>query len=136
MIHSSRTCWGLAFRAGKDPIIPALHWAITRSGPDTRKSGAPITGMEILSLICLILVAVSGNLLKLVKESKILLYISLLPCFYILIYGLYVTVGPIDLYKDGTENYFQRNPGETELPVVFVLLKFYQSLQEVKRIIK
>ena len=82
----------------------------------------------ILSLICLILVAVSGNLLKLVKESKILLYISLLPCFYILIYGLYVTVGPIDLYKDGTENYFQRNPGETELPVVFVLLKFYQYI--------
>ena len=82
----------------------------------------------ILSLICLVLVGVSGNLLKIVKESKILLYISLLPCLYILFYGLYVTLGPIDLYEDGTQNYYQRNPGETDLPVVFVLLKFYQYI--------
>ena len=24
--------------------MPALHWAMTSSGPDTMKSGAPITG--------------------------------------------------------------------------------------------
>ena len=48
-IHSSRTCCGLAFNAGNDPIIPALHCAITNSGPDIIKSGDPITGMERLS---------------------------------------------------------------------------------------
>ena len=82
----------------------------------------------ILSLICLVLVGVSANLLKLIKESKIMLYLSLLPCAYVLIYGLYVTLGPIDLYEDGTKNFFLRNPEEKDLPTVFVLLKFYQYI--------
>ena len=51
----------------------------------------------------------------------------MLPCIYIFIYGLYATFGPIDLYKDGTENFIAQNPGK-DLPVVFVLLKFYQYI--------
>ena len=82
----------------------------------------------ILSLICLVLVGVSANLLKLIKSRKILLYISLIPCAYVLIYGIYVTLGPVDLYEDGTKNFFLRNPGEKDLPIVFVLLKFYQYI--------
>mgnify|MGYP001158105296 FL=1 len=82
----------------------------------------------ILSLICLVLVGVSANLIKLIKENKTLLYISLIPCAYVLIYGFYVTLGPVDLYEDGTQNYFLRNPEEKDLPVVFVLLKFYQYI--------
>ena len=81
----------------------------------------------LLSLIGLILVGVSANLLKLIKKNKILLLISLLPCIYIFIYGIYATFGPIDLYKDGTENFIAQNPGK-DLPVVFVLLKFYQHI--------
>jgi hypothetical protein len=32
-------------------MIPALHWAITNSGPDTKKRGDPITGIDKLFLI-------------------------------------------------------------------------------------
>ena len=81
----------------------------------------------ILSLIGLILVGVSANLIKLIKKNKIFLLISMIPCIYIFIYGLYATFGPIDLYKDGTENFIAQNPGK-DLPVVFVLLKFYQYI--------
>ena len=81
----------------------------------------------ILSLIGLVTVGVSANLIKLLKKNKILLLISIIPCVYIFIYGLYATFGPIDLYKDGTENFIAQNPGK-ELPVVFVLLKFYQYI--------
>tara|TARA_B100001029_G_C14817553_1_gene315784 strand:+ start:323 stop:661 length:339 start_codon:yes stop_codon:yes gene_type:complete len=81
----------------------------------------------ILSLIGLVLVGISANLIKLIRENKIFILISMLPCIYIFIYGLYVTFGPVDLYKDGTENYFSQNPGK-ELPIVFVLLKFYQYI--------
>ena len=63
----------------------------------------------ILSLIGLVLVGVSANLLKLIKKNKILLLISILPCIYIFIYGLYATFGPIDLYKDGTENFIAQD---------------------------
>ena len=81
----------------------------------------------ILSLIGLVTVGVSANLIKLIRKNKILLLISIIPCVYIFIYGLYATFGPIDLYKDGTENFIAQNPGK-ELPVVFVLLKFYQYI--------
>ncbi len=81
----------------------------------------------ILSLIGLVCVGVSANLIKLIKKNKILLLISMLPCAYIFVYGLYATFGPIDLYKDGTENFIAQNPGK-DLPVVFVLLKFYQYI--------
>ena len=81
----------------------------------------------ILSLIGLVLVGVSANLIKLIRKNKIVLLIAIIPCFYIFIYGLYATFGPIDLYKDGTENFIAQNPGE-DLPVVFVLLKFYQYI--------
>ena len=81
----------------------------------------------ILSLIGLVTVGVSANLIKLLRKNKILLLISMIPCVYIFIYGLYATFGPIDLYKDGTENFIAQNPGK-ELPVVFVLLKFYQYI--------
>ena len=79
----------------------------------------------ILSLIGLVMVGVSANLLKLIKKNKILLLIAIIPCVYIFIYGLYATFGPIDLYKDGTENFIAQNPGK-DLPVVFVLLKYNQ----------
>src|SRR5438270_4538689 len=44
--HSSRSAGGRAFRAGNEPTIPALHCAITRSGTEMMKSGAPMTGMD------------------------------------------------------------------------------------------
>ena len=82
----------------------------------------------ILSLICLILVAASGNFLSFVKNNKSALYLSLLPSIYIFIYGIYLTIGPVDLYEDGSKNFFIRNPEEKELPIVFVLLKLYQYI--------
>ena len=81
----------------------------------------------ILSLICLVSVGISANLIKLISGNRILLIISLLPCIYIFIFGLYATLGPMDLYKDGTDNFYAQNPGK-ELPIVFVLLKFYQYI--------
>ncbi len=82
----------------------------------------------ILSLICLILVAASGNFLSFVKNNKTALYLSLLPSIYIFVYGFYLTFGPVDLYEDGSKNFFIRNPKEKELPIVFVLLRFYQYI--------
>ena len=81
----------------------------------------------ILSLICLVSVGISANLINFIRGNRILLIISLLPCIYIFIFGLYATLGPMDLYKDGTDNFFAQNPGK-ELPIVFVLLKFYQYI--------
>ena len=80
----------------------------------------------IFSLISLILVAVSANFLSLIKENKTLLYISTIPCIYLVIYGIYLIFGPIDLYEDGSKNYFNKNPSEKELPIVFIILKLYQ----------
>ena len=80
-----------------------------------------------MSLVCLVSVGISANLIKLIRGNRILLIISLLPCIYIFIFGLYATLGPMDLYKDGTDNFFAQNPGK-ELPIVFVLLKFYQYI--------
>src|SRR5439155_27374961 len=37
-------CFGRALSAGNPPTIPALHWAMTRSGTETMNIGAPITG--------------------------------------------------------------------------------------------
>tara|TARA_Y100000590_G_scaffold364623_1_gene423105 strand:+ start:1655 stop:1996 length:342 start_codon:yes stop_codon:yes gene_type:complete len=82
----------------------------------------------ILSLICLVLVGVSANFIKLIRENRLLLIISLFLCAYILFYGIYIALGPIDLYEDGTKNYFLKNPDEKELPIVFILLKFYQYI--------
>src|ERR1700759_4741172 len=42
--HSLSSAAGRAFSAGNDPTIPALHWAITRSGLEMMNSGLPITG--------------------------------------------------------------------------------------------
>ena len=47
----------------------------------------------IFSLISLILVAVSANFLSLIKENKTLLYISTIPCIYLVIYGIYLIFG-------------------------------------------
>ena len=81
-----------------------------------------------LSLVCLVLVGVSGNFISFVRENKILSSISILPSIYILAYGIYLTFGPVDIYEDGTKNFFLKNPEEKELPIVFVLLKFYQYI--------
>ena len=82
----------------------------------------------IFSLVSLILVAVSANFLSLIKENKTLLYISTIPCVYLVIYGIYLIFGPIDLYEDGSKNYFNKNPSEKELPIVFIILKLYQYI--------
>ena len=82
----------------------------------------------IFSLISLILVVVSANFLSLIKENKTLLYISTIPCIYLVIYGIYLIFGPIDLYEDGSKNYFNKNPSEKELPIVFIILKLYQYI--------
>ena len=81
-----------------------------------------------LSLASLVLVGISGNFISFVRNNRVLSFISLLPSIYILIYGCYLTIGPIDLYEDGTKNYFMKNPKEKDLPTVFVLLKFYQYI--------
>ncbi len=81
-----------------------------------------------LSLACFVLVGVSGNFISFVRDNKILSLISLIPAVYILLYGLYLTSGPIDIYEDGTKNFFLKNPDEKELPIVFILLKFYQYI--------
>ena len=81
-----------------------------------------------LSLACLVLVGVSGNFISFVRENKILSFISILPSIYVLAYGIYLTFGPVDIYEDGTKNFFLKNPEEKELPIVFILLKFYQYL--------
>ena len=82
----------------------------------------------IFSLVCLVLVAIAANFLGLIKESKTLLYISTIPCIYLVIYGFYLILGPVDLYEDGSANFFRQNPTEKELPIVFVLLKFYEYI--------
>ena len=74
------------------------------------------------------MVAISANFLSLIKESKTLLYISTIPCIYLVIYGIYLIFGPVDLYEDGSMNYFNENPKEKELPIVFIILKFYQYI--------
>ena len=66
------------------------------------------------------------SLISLIKENKTLLYISTIPCIYLVIYGIYLIFGPIDLYEDGSKNYFNKNPSEKELPIVFIILKLYQ----------
>ena len=81
-----------------------------------------------LSLACLALVAISGNFLSLVKSNKILLFISIIPSLYVLVYGFYLTFGSIDLHEDASKNFFLRNPTEKELPIVFIILKFYQYI--------
>ena len=82
----------------------------------------------IFSLVCLVMVAISANFLSLIKENKILLYISTIPCIYLVIYGIYLIFGSIDLYEDASTNFFNKNPDEKELPIVFVILKFYKYM--------
>jgi hypothetical protein len=48
--HSLSAGSGRAFNVGNEPTMPALHCAITKSGPLTIKSGEPITGSDKLSL--------------------------------------------------------------------------------------
>ena len=62
----------------------------------------------ILSLVCLLLVGVSANWLSIVKNNKTLIYLSLAPCIYIAIYGIYLVIGPVDLYEDGSKNFLYR----------------------------
>ena len=81
-----------------------------------------------LSLASLVLVGISGNFISFVRNNRVLSFISLLPSIYILIYGCYLTFGPIDLYEDGTKNYILENPNELNIPTVFLLLKFYQYI--------
>lgn len=82
----------------------------------------------IFSLISLVIVAASANFLTLIKEYKTMLYISTIPCIYLVVYGFYLVFGPLDLYEDGSSNYFNKNPTEKELPIVFIILKFYQYI--------
>ena len=88
----------------------------------------------ILSLVCLVTVGITANLIKLIKKSKILLQLSILPCVYLVIYGCYLIFGPIELYKDGSENFFNLKAFK-ELRIVFVLLKFNQYILFLVRIV-
>ena len=81
-----------------------------------------------LSLACLALVAISGNFLSFIKGNKILLFVSIIPSIYIIIYGFYLIFGSVDLYEDAAKNFFLKNPSEKELPIVFIILKFYQYI--------
>src|SRR5829696_6540445 len=47
--HSESFSTGRAFSAGNEPTTPALHWAITSSGPETINSGEPTTGSSSVS---------------------------------------------------------------------------------------
>ena len=47
--HSPSFSTGRALSAGNEPTTPALHWAMTSSGPDTMKSGEPTTGSSSVS---------------------------------------------------------------------------------------
>ena len=47
--HSPSFSTGRAFSAGNEPTTPALHWAMTSSGPDTMNSGEPTTGSSSVS---------------------------------------------------------------------------------------
>ena len=49
--HSSSNDCGRELSAGKAPTIPALHWAMTSSGPEMMNSGDPITGRRSVSNI-------------------------------------------------------------------------------------
>ncbi len=60
----------------------------------------------IFSLACLSLVEVSANFISFVRGNKVLSFISFILAPYILIYGFYLTFGPIDIYEDGTNNFF------------------------------
>ena len=80
------------------------------------------------SLACLSLVGVSTNFISFVTGNKVLSFISFIPAPYILIYGFYLTFGPIDIYDDRINNFFLKNPEEKELPIVFVILRFYQYI--------
>jgi len=82
----------------------------------------------IFSLICLLLVGISANFISYLKKNKTFLYIALLPCIYLLIYGIYLVFGTVDLYEDGKINFFIKHPEKKDLPMVFVLLKFYQYI--------
>ncbi len=82
----------------------------------------------ILSLVCLISVGISGNFLSIVKTNKIFLYMAIVPCIYIFVYGIYLTFSPVDLYEDGAKNFFLKNPEEKELPTLFIILKLYQYI--------
>ena len=35
-----------------------------------------------------------------------------MPSVYIMIYGIYLILGPVDLYEDGTKNFYLKNPKE------------------------
>ena len=76
----------------------------------------------ILSLICLLLVGVSANWLSIVKNNKTLIYLSLAPCIYIAIYGIYLVIGPVDLYEDGSKNFFLQNPYESAVSYTHLTL--------------
>ena len=74
-----------------------------------------------LSLVCLALVAISGNFISIVRENKILSSVSILPAIYILSYGLFLIFGSINLYEDAAKNFFLKNPEENKLPTVFIV---------------
>jgi hypothetical protein len=42
--HSSSCDAGRAFSAGNEPMMPALHWAMTSSGVEAMNIGEPMTG--------------------------------------------------------------------------------------------
>ena len=43
-------------------------------------------------------------------------------------YGLYLILGPVDLHEDGKTNFSWQTQKKKELPIVFIILKFYEYI--------
>ena len=70
-----------------------------------------------LSVISVLLVALSGNFIDWIGKHKLFLYITIILSTYNLIHGVYLLFGPINLFEERAASYFSRNPGqETLLP--------------------
>jgi len=81
-----------------------------------------------LSVISVLLVALSGNFIDWIGKHKLFLYITIILSIYNLIYGVYLLFGPINLFEERAASYFSRNPGQKTLPIVFYILNIYHYI--------
>ena len=81
-----------------------------------------------LSIISVLLVALSGNFIDWIGKHKLFLYITIILSIYNLIYGVYLFFGPINLFEERATIYFSRNPGQETLPTSFYILNIYHYI--------
>jgi len=81
-----------------------------------------------LSVISVLLVALSGNFIDWIGKHKLFLYITIILSIYNLIYGVYLLFGPINLFEERAASYFSRNPEQETLPTVFYILNIYHYI--------